>query len=429
MRSDPLFVGIDVGTSGVRAVAIDRAGVSCGQAAAPIPEPDREGGGLSQDPEEWWRAVEAALDALLATVPVDRIAALAVDGTSGTLLVTDGAGTPLAPGLLYNDARSVEEAARVKRVAPPDSGAQGATSALAKLLHFQGRPDLAKARHALHQADWIAGRLTGRFGITDENNCLKMGYDVVARCWPDWFDDLGVRRDLLPEARIPGTALGPVADGVAARFGLPRDVRVVAGTTDGVAAFLATGASEIGDAVTSLGSTLVVKMLSDRPLFDAASGVYSHRLGDRWLPGGASNTGGAALLRFFTAEQMAELEPRLQPDRPTGLSYYPLPAPGERFPINDPAKPSVTEPRPEDDALFFQALLEGIADVEALAYRRLRDLGAPPLRSVRTVGGGARNPAWSEIRARRLGVSMPRPTSLEAAYGTALLARMGAASQ
>jgi sugar (pentulose or hexulose) kinase len=228
--------------------------------------------------------------------------------------------------------------------------------------------------------------------------------------------------------RIPGTVLGSVADDIAGRLGLPRGVQVIAGTTDGVAAFLATGASEIGDAVTSLGSTLVVKMLSNAPLFDAASGVYSHRLGDLWLPGGASNTGGAALLRFFTMERMAELTPRLRPDRPTGLAYYPLPAPGERFPIRDPEKPSVTEPRPDDDALFFQGLLEGIAEVEATAYERLRALGAPPVRSVRTVGGGAQNPAWTAIRARRLGIAMPEPVSLEAAYGAALLARRGAAA-
>ena len=428
MVRDPLFVGIDIGTSGVRAVAIDRSGTLAGQASAALPPPDREGGGLSQDPAQWWHTVEVALSDLMAAVPAERIAALAVDGTSGTLLVTDGAGTPLMPALMYNDARSTDEAARVKDVAPPDNGGHGATSALAKLLHFQDRGDLGGARHALHQADWIASRFTSRFGVTDENNCLKMGYDVVARRWPHWFDVLGVRRDLLPEVRSPGAVLGPVDDKVSDRLGLPRGVRVIAGTTDGVAAFLATGASEIGDAVTSLGSTLVVKMLSNAPLFDAASGVYSHRLGALWLPGGASNAGGAALLHFFTAERMVELTPRLQPDRPTGLAYYPLPASGERFPIRDPGKLSVTEPRPDDDALFFQGLLEGIAEIEATAYRRLRDLGAPPVRSIRTVGGGAQNAAWTAIRARRLGVAMPEPVSLEAAYGTALLAQRGAAS-
>jgi sugar (pentulose or hexulose) kinase len=201
-----------------------------------------------------------------------------------------------------------------------------------------------------------------------------------------------------------------------------RDAVVVAGTTDGCASFLATGAAQPGDGVTSLGTTLTLKLLSDRPVFDPASGVYSHRLGERWLAGGASNTGGGALLRFFSAERMRALEPLLDPVLPTGLRLHPLPKPGERFPVADPAMESRHEPRDPDDARFFQALLEGIADVEAQGYARLAELGAPALRSVRTVGGGAANAAWTAIRARRLGVRMAEPESVEAAYGTALLA-------
>ena len=112
-------------------------------------------------------------------------------------------------------------------------------------------------------------------------------------------------------------------------------------------------------------------------------------------------------------------------NRPTGLGYYPLPGRGERFPVNDPEKVSITEPRPENDAEFFQGLLEGIAEVEAAAYARLAELGAQPLRSVRTVGGGARNAAWSLIRAARLNVPMLDAASADAAYGAARLARDG----
>ncbi|MGI9434641.1 MAG: FGGY-family carbohydrate kinase, partial [Geminicoccaceae bacterium] len=279
------------------------------------------------------------------------------------------------------------------------------------------------ARHALHQADWIAGRLSGKLGISDHNNALKLGYDVIADRWPDWFETLGVQRHLLPKVLAPGTLIGPIAPEQADAFGLPAETAVVAGTTDGVAAFLATGASVLGDGVTSLGSTLVVKQLADRPLFDPASGVYSHRLGDLWLLGGASNSGGAALAQFFDADAIARLTPALRPELPTGLDYYPLPATGERFPINDPEKPSVTKPRPEDDATFLQALFEGIAAIEALAYQRLKVLGGPPLRSIRTVGGGAGNPAWTDIRRNRLRVEITRSAATEAAFGAARLAR------
>ena len=120
---------------------------------------------------------------------------------------------------------------------------------------------------------------------------------------------------------------------------------------------------------------------------------------------------------------MQALTAELRPDRPTGLDYYPLPAPGERFPIADPGLEPRVAPRPEDDAAFFQGLLEGIAAIEARAYRTLESLGAPTLRSVRTVGKGAGNEAWTAIRARCLGVPLVAPASQEAAYGAALLAR------
>ncbi|MGI9416317.1 MAG: FGGY-family carbohydrate kinase [Geminicoccaceae bacterium] len=422
---EQLFLGIDIGTSGCRAVAVDLQGRPVGQAAVAMAPPGRRGAMIEQDPAVWWGAVEQAISELLAQLDRAAIRAIAVDGTSGTLLLTDAEGAPLGPGLMYNDSRAAEEAARIASVAPPTSGALGATSALAKLLHLAGKGETKVAAHAQHQADWIAARLSGRYGLSDENNALKLGYDVVERRWPPFLGTLGVQRQLLPEVLVPGEAIGPIAADQAAAFGLSSDVLVVAGTTDGVAAFLATGASQAGDAVTSLGSTLVVKQLADRPLFDPASGVYSHRLGELWLPGGASNSGGGALARFFDVETIERLTPRLQPDRPTGLHYYPLPAKGERFPVSDSEKPSITAPRPSDDVVFLQGLLEGIATIEAQAYERLRALGAPPLRRMRTVGGGAANPAWTAIRAAKLGVPVIDADHTEAAFGAARLARKG----
>lgn len=422
---DQLVIGIDVGTSGCRAVALDGSGSAVAQAARAMAPPRRSGNAIDQDPAIWWLTVKETLVDLLDQLDPKSVCAIAVDGTSGTLLLTDAAGTPLGPGLMYNDTRAEAEAFRIAAVASATSGALGASSALAKLLHLTAQEDAAKAAHALHQADWIAAKLAGRFGLSDQNNALKLGYDVVEQCWPPWLQTLGVRRELLPEVLVPGRVIGPMAKSQAKAFGLSPDVLIVAGTTDGVAAFLATGAVDVGDAVTSLGSTLVVKQLSDRPLFDAPSGVYSHRLGDLWLPGGASNSGGAALACHFDVDAIERLTPLLRADVPTGLDYYPLPGEGERFPISDPAKPSITEPRPADDAVFLQGLLEGIAKIEALAYQRLRALGGPPLKRVLTVGGGAANPAWTSIRQRTLGVDVITAETSEAAFGAARLARQG----
>lgn len=423
-----LFLGIDVGTGGVRACAIDAQGEIAGSASVALPAPRQDGDAIDQDPELWWQATLAALRKLGEAVDLAGIARIAVDGTSGTLLLIDADGRPLSPGLMYNDARAAAEAARIGAIAPAESGAHGRSSALAKLLHLLGRGEAKGARHAVHQADWIAGRLAARHGISDENNALKLGYDPVARGWPSWLDRLGVMRDLLPNVLVPGTPFAEIDSKVARSLGFSASARISAGTTDGVAAFIATRADEPGDAVTSLGTTLVVKLLADRPIFAPEQGVYSHRLGERWLAGGASNSGGAALLMHFSAEQMERLTPQLEPDRLTGLDYYPLPKPGERFPVADPNLQSRLTPRPAEDVKFFQGLLEGIASVEALAYRQLARLGAPALRRVISIGGGARNEAWSAIRRRKLGVPVSVAAQTEASYGAALLALQGGPS-
>jgi sugar (pentulose or hexulose) kinase len=401
------WLGIDCGSSGLRGVVVDAAGAVVAEAHRAYPPG-------TADPAVWAAAMDAVVAELGALGP---IAAVAVDGTSGTLLVTDADGRPLEPALLYNDASAADLAAGIAALAPPESAAHGATSPAARLRLLQGRHPAAV--HALHQADWLAGRLTGRWGLSDDNNALKLGWDPVARCWPDWLDAYGIRRSLLPEVVEPGQGLGPVTGGPLS------GALVVAGTTDGCASFLATGADRPGDGVTALGTTLTLKLLSDRPVFAPQYGIYSHKLMGHWLAGGASNSGGGALLRYFAAEEIAALTPALRPDEPVDLRWHPLPGTGERFPVADPAMTFAPADIPDDRARFLQALMEGVARVEALAYARLRELGAPALRQVRTVGGGARNAAWTAIRARHLGVPLVPATSTDAAYGTALLARKG----
>ena len=421
----PLFLGIDFGTSGCRARVIGPAGETAARSAVPLPPPGRPAPGWSeQDPDLWW----AALTAVVAELPVDtraRVAAVAVDGTSGTLLLTDPRGRPLGPALLYDDARARDEARGLAGVAPADTAVHSPSSSLAKALWLL-RAAPPGAAHLLHQADWVLGRLTGRLGTSDENNALKLGYDPVARCWPAWLAATGVPARLLPRVLPAGTPAGPIAADVAAELGLPAGTLVVAGTTDSTAGAVAAGVAARGDAVTTLGTTLVVKALSDRPVFAARYGVYSHRLGDLWLVGGASNSGGAVLRQFFADDDLAALSAGIDPARPSPLDYYPLPRPGERFPVADPALAPRLEPRPADRVAFLHGLLEGIARIEALGYERLAGLGAPFPTRVLTTGGGAGNPAWTAIRARHLGVPVSAVADRDAAYGAALLARQGA---
>lgn len=417
-----LVIGIDIGTSGARAVAMDSGYAILASGSSKLADFSAD----HRDPIVWWQAVQTALAQVLSVIDKTSVKAIAIDGTSGTVLPVSADGAPLAVPMMYNDpVTDTEILTRIAAFAPRDSAAHGATSGLAKVLAFQSIPDVFRI---IHQADWLAGHFTGFYDVSDENNALKTGYDPVLREWPEWIARTGARTDLLPDVLPAGAPIAGISADAALALGLPDDVVIVAGTTDGCASFLATGADQPGDAVSALGTTLTVKMLSDRPLFAPDYGLYSHRIGDMWLAGGASNTGGVVLSAHFDNDRIAALSEKIDPATDTGLDYYPLVKDGERFPVNDPAmKPRMT-PRPDGDAEFLKAIFEGIAGVEALAYERLVSLGSPALRSVRTVGGGAKNAVWTAIRSRKMPVPFPSVASEEAAAGTARLALTGARS-
>jgi D-ribulokinase len=358
------------------------------------------------------------LKRLRADLPGRDPVGICVDATSATLLLSSPDGVPLGPALMYNDRRAVAESALIDRVAPLESPARGPSASLAKLLCLQGQIKRAPEVLALHQADWILGRLTGRFGVSDWNNSLKLGYDAEHLSWPVWVRELVPQGVRLPEVLAPGDLVGTLADVP----NWPATTCILAGTTDSTASVIASGATEPGDAVTCLGSTLVLKIVSKRPVTASAYGIYSHRLGDAWLVGGASNSGGAVLRQYFSDGEIASLSLAIDPGQPSGLNYYPLPAPGERFPRSDPGLAPRLWPRPADPKDFLQGLLEGIAQIEAEGYARLAELGAPQPKRILSIGGGAANATWTRLRERILGIPVVAAEHQDAAYGAARLA-------
>lgn len=412
------FLGIDFGTSGARSCVINAEG-------AIVAEDTRDFGTL-EDYERAgiWR--EALWDLVASLPPPIRtqLSDIALDGTSGTVLACDEELSPRHPPLLYNDDRAVEEATLISKTATPGHPAAAVTSGLAKVLWLKKRLGLTGARLYLNQADWLSGLLTGRVGMTDYHNALKMGLDLDELKWPAWVEYLA-DIDYLPVPIAPGARLATVSRPRARYLGIYPGCMVHAGTTDSIAAFLAAGVSRSGDAVTSLGSTLVLKLLSDTRVESTGHGVYSHWFGNRWLAGGASNAGGMVLRQFFDDRALAALSEKIDPTVASPLDYLPLPKPGERFPVNDPQLAPRLTPRPADDAEFLHGLLESLARIEARGYGLLAELGATPVRQVDTAGGGAQNPVWTRIRQRLLGVPVARAAHTEAAYGAALLARDG----
>lgn len=407
------YLGIDFGTSGARAIVIDEEARIVSQMRYPW-----------ANVTNWVNCWKDALWGLIEGISQEwrrEIGAIAINGTSSTILLTDAAGQPVDAPLLYNDPRGSMMLKDLSSIAPPNHTVLSATSSLAKLLWMQQLPTFNQARYLLHQADWLAFLLHGKLGISDYHNALKLGYDVENLQYPEWLEKLEIPV-FLPQVLAPGTPISEITPEIAAKFGFRRDCLVCAGTTDSIAAFLASGAKLPGEAVTSLGSTLVLKLLSRTRVEDARYGIYSHRLGDLWLTGGASNTGGAVLKYFFTDDELVRLSQEIDVSQASELDYYPLLKEGDRFPINDPHLPPRLEPRPDDPKEFLHGLLSSMARIEARGYELLQQLGADKLSYVYTAGGGAANSTWTAIRAKYLKVPVVASNNTEAAYGSALLA-------
>ncbi|WP_018865164.1 FGGY-family carbohydrate kinase [Thioalkalivibrio sp. ARh3] len=419
-------IGLDLGTSGIRLALVDPDGERVYSAARDLPESETDGDGIAeQDPAQWWTLVRELLREAAEHLKGEPVA-IAVDGTSATLLFLDADGRPVRPAMMYNDARATDMTAILAGVAPSGSAVHSPSSSAAKLLWVRRHESLSGVRRVLHQADWIAGRLRGRFDLMDENNALKLGYDALWQGWPDWLEDiLTTDANLLPEVVSPGTNLGPISPEMAQHLGLNPASRVIAGTTDSIAGFLASGVEDDRTGVTSLGSTMVIKQLSPEPVYAPELGIYSHHLFGQWLVGGASNSGGAVLRQHFDDATLEHLSTQLDPETDTGLDYLPLPRRGERFPVSDPELEPRLTPRPEDDARFLQGLFEGIARIERDGYQRLTELGAPRVERVITLGGGAANPTWTRIRERILEIPVMTADNDDAAHGAARLARIG----
>lgn len=415
-----LALGIDLGTSGIRSAVIDGDGTVIASARADHGKTDPD----NIDANAWWHGVSACLSRQVAALndmglSPQAIRRIGVDGTSGTMVLTDHRLAPVTRALMYNSGGFHAEAEVIGALATDPHITRGSNSATARALRLLAEAD-GKAHHLLHQADFIAAKLMGRGGVCDYNNALKTGYDKDTGGWPAWFDDIGLSK-IVPECLPAGSPVQVIDGTVADHFGLSRETIVHVGTTDSIAAFLATAPLQIGAAVTSLGTTLAIKLLSDTRIDAPNVGLYSHPLGDGWLVGGASNTGGGVLRSLFSDDQLAALSNQIDPSQPSDLDYYPLLTPGERFPVNDPDLAPRMSPRPADDAAFLHGVFESIARIEHQCYQQITEYGGPLPSVLFTAGGGASNPVWTTIRERVLGRKIQTATQTEAAVGIARL--------
>lgn len=446
MHDADCWLGIDLGTQGARAVVIDFAGAVIGAGAERYAGVDHRAGVVhEQDPHAWWAAVLVAVGTALQACAKRRIAAVAIDSTSGTVLVTDADGSADGAALMYDDGRAADLTDTVRhagqhvwqRTGNRPQGSWGLVKALWLVEH--GR--VARAQRIVTQAQYIGGRLAGAAVATDTSHALKLGVDLCTGAWPDEvFDALGVRSALASPVVSPGAVIGAVSPAAAQACGLPAGTVIRAGMTDGCAAQIAAGALRPGAWTSALGTTLTVKGASPEPLVDAQGAVYNHRSSEgTWLPGGASSVGAGALSLVGTDPEGTVSAQGAEPLVSTGLGLdaltrraaafdpapgitYPLAATGERFPFVAAAAQAFSTLGPSTAAARFAAVLQGVAYVERYCYERLEQLGGVISEPIVFTGATTANDYWNQLRCDVLGREVLIPQAADAARGMAVLA-------
>jgi len=424
----PVYLGIDLGTQSVRILAVTEEGSIAASASHPLTSA-RDGARHEQDPEQWWRAVVACARAVMDELGNQcEVKGLATDATSGTILLIDDQLRPLTAGLMYDDGRANDEAAIVNRAGEALwsklSYRMQPSWALPKLVWLAWNGRIPKGARLAHQNDFINARLARRMLAGDSSNSLKTGFNLLRMQWPwEILDSLALERGLFPEIVLPGMQIGETGKAAAELTQIPAGTPIFAGMTDGCAAQIASGAITVGSWNSVIGTTLVIKGVTQQLLHDPLGVVYSHRSPDNmWLPGGASSTGAGVFTKKFPGANLETLSHSAQQMGPVQLVVYPLAGKGERYPFAAPEAEGFVIGQATSAEEEFAATLQGIAFIERLAFDGLRKIGAPTHGSLTSSGGATKSGALNQIRAdvMQRTISVPRVT--EGAFGMAVLA-------
>ena len=389
MQITPLVLGIDLGTTGLRIAIINTKKQILYTSSIPYSK------GL-----EIWEDWIYCLKKLIEEVPKDlkeKLVSCSIAGTSGTLLACKNNGVPLGKALPYflSYSEYKDEIDDLFLTECAGSSISGSVGRALRLLAEYGNEIILR-----HQADWLSGWLLNNWEYGEEGNNIRMGWELSSNSWPKTFGNLNWLK-CLPKIISSGQIMGNISNEKANELNLPKDLKVIAGTTDSNAGVLATFPKK-NDGITILGSTIVIKKFVDKPL--TGKGISNHKILGNWLSGGASNAGGSILLDFFNLEYINELSKQINPYKSTGIDLLPLSKKGERFPIDDPNLQPKLEPRPVSDSHYLHALLEGLAKIEAKGWEKLHELGADLPRRIITIGGGAKNITWKKIREKEIGI-------------------------
>ena len=442
----PYMLGLDIGTSGAKAVLVDADGAVAGIGNASYPLSTPRPLWSEQDPADWWAGAKSALREAVSNAGIDagEIVGLGLTGQMHGAVFLDERDQVIRPAILWNDGRTAAQCDEIERrvgidrlLAIAGNPALEGFQAPKILWLREHEPDAyARVRRVLLPKDYIRLLLTGDAATDASDASGTLLLDLAAR---DWSDEILAALDI-PRAWLPAVFEGPeltgtLRDDVAAELGLPVGLPVAAGGGDNAAAAVGTGIVREGFVSSSVGTSGVIFAHTDDFLPDPAGRLHAfchaipgayHLMGVTLAAGGSFSWWRDVIDPELGFDALSDLAESVPPGA-EGLLYLPYLS-GERTPHRDPLARGafVGLTTRHTKAHLTRAVMEGVIFSLRESLELMRELGVE-IDHVRATGGGARDPLWRELQADIYRTPVRRMLAEEGpALGAALLAGVGA---
>ncbi|HEX9298203.1 MAG TPA: xylulokinase [Polyangiaceae bacterium] len=444
------FLGLDIGTSGVKAALVDEKGRVKSTVTRPHPLLTPQPGWAEQRPDDWWKSAAAATRKVLAAahVPQNRIAAVGLSGQMHSSVFLDQENRVIRPALLWCDGRTTEECRDITREVGEDRlrewvsnpALEGFTLPKVLWLKKHEPQSFARLEKVVLAKDYVRYRLTGTLASEPSDASATLMYDTAARRWSSSImQAMALSLRLLPDVGESTEVLGWVHSSAAKASGLAQGTPVVGGGADNACGAIGVGLVSPGEAVASWGTSGTILTPTRQPLVDPGlrAHTFCHAVPDTWYLMGVMLTAGGAF-EWHRRELAKELEKRKDAHRmldreaaaiapgAEGLTFLPY-LQGERTPHRDASARGafVGLSLAHTRAHLSRAVIEGICFGMRDALTIVRNL--VPIETILLTGGGAQSPFLRQMQADVYGLPVVRVNQEEGpAYGAALLAAVGA---
>jgi len=441
-----LFLGLDISTTGAKALLIKENGDVVSSATAPLTLSTPYPLWSEQDPRDWWIGISRSIRQALvqAGVSGSAVTAIGLTGQMHGLVLLDEQGEVLRPAILWNDQRTAAQCDEMrsrlgKQHLIQITGNDALTGFTApKILWVQqNEPEIyARARHILLPKDYIRYRLTGEYAMDKADGSGTILFDLKTRNWsPEVLSVLDIPADWLPATFEGPEVTGRISALAAAETGLDQGIPVVGGSGDCAAQAVGVGAVHQGIIALSLGTSGVVFASTEAPLVEPEGRLHAfcHAIPDRWHFMGVMLSAAGSLQWYrdtlAPGESFDTLVNEAVDIKPASEGLFFLPyLTGERTPYPDPLVRAawVGLTVRHTRAHMTRAVLEGVAYGIKDSFTLIMQSGLGSIKQVRITGGGAKSHLWRQIMADVLGVELVTVNTTEgAAFGAALLASAG----